>query len=668
MPKLVNASDLLELADKWQLKFLPRDQKILDMQELWKQPIKTADSGRTVFKDNEPWTATRLTVAMLSAGQTLYRCQLPPSIKATDEEAREITSKIERLLGGHDRRTDWKMRGFARTKYVREWGYYAFVHGWTSGIDLVAGGTDWDDEEWPIYTDLWNPLEVYRDMDGDGIIRATNYTYDRLARKFGGRRPGGVPVDGYEFNISDEGINDEENIQVVSYWNSEINAVAAVYGNGNTREAAWVKKAQEHGLGFNPAFCLPMDAPPFRISASGDRGSRSVNKESNDWMAYIGQSPMSGWESAYYVMCELAEQIAANIERWAKAVVLVKTRDGTFQQFDMANPENNNVDLDTVVEVIKPNNFPVDERLWMDMVSGSMRKGSYPAAMYGDMPGSTASHTFQLYKQASHYIIDPILEQYKDRKLDSSLSILRQLEARKGSIGKKQFSAITKNGSSPEAWEWFDLRKLPKGAKVTVEIRGGGPPEDKLQQLLAVTQAANAANRPLALVTLIDEYLDRPDAPEQIKLLMWERLTTSKTVEEKAGGMLTLTELSNSIRLRGTDAANEVADMLLNMRKGLIAELEAEVKKALMIGQQPAPIVGEALAAAGAPMPPEMAAIPPNAPSGLEGEAQMAGISPIGAPIEGGIGLPQGSNPIQSALINLQDRMGGGVAPPPLVI
>lgn len=608
--------------------------KQLRLQSLWEMPVRSTETGRTVFVNNEPWTATRLTVALVNQGKLIFRGSAPPSDNP-DKNAKNnaAISQVERLLKAHFRQTDFNLFQRRRGTFLRQLAYHMAVHGWHAGITVVQDNKQ--NGEWPIFTDVWSPLDTLPDMESTAIVHRSRIRWGQLKSTF-------TKEMGMSFTPPD-GTKDQDAFDVLDYYDSETNGAVLIDGIGGAPH--WLKQQKEHGFNANPAWCNPVDAVPFRPSALLQTGrqlkvSTSPDAEDNRWLEYVGQSPILGYETAYRYMSELANQIADVVERWASGLLLVKTIDGKWADMDPAASQGQPhfMDRTSIVEVVKPPTFPVDDRAWMAVVAEDISRASYPREAYGSVGAGSTPSSLQLMRAASQYIIEPIVEQAEDVSEYCANNILRQLESGGRKKQYKKFIAVRSIGKQGGGiQDWIKLSDVPDGIYVSASLKGSGIPSDRLQTLLAITNVANSANPPVSIETLLDEFLELEDPPGEIARMFWQKMTSSKMVEEKAAPILTLTEWADKIRLKGTDKANAIADAFNAMAYAGMMELRANVMQSINSSVQ-------AMAQpVGAPPPVEPAVDPTGgagsvgaiAGAGMDPNMQQAGVAPVGAPPAG---------------------------------
>lgn len=610
---------------------------------MWEMPIRNSDSGRTVYVNNEPWTATRLTVSLLATGRTIFKGTLPHDNGVEDlRKAKEVVSEVERMLKGHYQQIDVDFYRKRRGQYRRQWGYFAAVHGWHAGINLVLDNAK--DSAWPVFTDLWNPLDTYPDMESELVIHSTRMRWSEIKRLFIIGKD--KRKTGFSFEPPDN-VKDDDEFNILDCWNEEFNAASVVGHEG------WLKRPIDHKLGHNPAWCNPIDAVPFTTSASDAHGlPRSMpNADDSRWLEFVGQSPMLGYETAYRYMSELANQVADVVEEWSHPIRIAKTRDGRYIELDMTKGNQNIVPLDTVVEIIVPPKFPTDDRAWLAFVGSDIEKASYPRAAYGTSSPAEAAAAMEMVRNSSSYIINPLIEQLGLNLEVSGNSILRQLDAKKRQYSRPRAVRST-NKTGQAVYQYVNLSELPDGVYVTATIKGAGLPRDKFQALAVVTQALNSPNPPLPYETLMDEYLDMDDPPGEIAKLFYERMSNSKQAYELASPLITLYEYADRYRAKGTPRANDLAEAFSAMAQQMVLKMKSDLTQSQG-------------AAAGAPP----AGPPPLAPGGqagppgagqLQGEAQVAGQSPVGAPVAGVEQAPTGPAVGRGAEMLLAQQLAAG--------
>lgn len=633
------AEELRAYAEELKNRHAARISEHMQLQAMWQQPIQKSSTGRVLYRNNEPWTATRLIVSLIDTGRLTFKGSMPPDgMDAKDRNS--AISSAEKLLAAHFRQTDFQMFEKRRAGHRRQLAFYMAVYGWHAGINLVLDGMA-DGEGWPILSDVWSPVDTFPDMDGDAVVHFKRMRWKEIRKTFGKDRPG-KKLPGYEFKPPDN-TDDDDVFVVTDIYTREYNAACV--------DDQWLKRETPHGLGHNPAWCNPVDAAPFRSSAVDNKGKALAvpDTDSNEWLAYTGQSPMFGYKTAYQYHTQLMNQIADVIERWSSPLVLVKTRDGKYQYIDINNPEQKNVDLETVVEVISPPKFPMDDRVWAARVEEDIAKASFSKMAYGAGNPAEAAQTMELIRASSQYIVQPIVNEMEwlyDKSVDS---ILRQLE-KKGKQYLKHFRVRTAGPRVKATYDYMKLNELPEGVSVAVSLKGAGIAANKLQALQAVTLANNAQHPVLPLETLLDEFLESEDPPGEISRLFWEKMTMNQRVYDVASPAVTLLDLAQRVRMKGSKKAVELADALEAQGQAAINDMRAAA--------QPEPKNPQPQGPAGPEGPPPP---PPPPGAGLTGEAQMTGMSnSIGPPPAGTQMPPTGPDPLRGD----QMALAAQLAPP----
>lgn len=627
------AEDLLKYARRLQEKHDGRIRQHIELQNMWRTPVRrNAEGTRTLYINNEPWTATRLTVALVNQGKLTFKGSMPPNA-LDSEERNSLIGDVERFLKAHYSQVDVDLSRRTRGQRFREsLTYYMAVYGWHAGINLVQDASD----QWPIFTDLWSPMDTFPEMDGgSGIVHATMMTKYEIEKTFGKKR-GSVDkkmkaVPGYAANFTDDGKDDyDKKYAIYEYWDSETTCVIQICKG----EPTFLKKQMEHEIGHNPAWCSAVNPAPFRHGTVDRFGAllTSPDAESNEWLEYYGQSPMLGYKSAYQYMCELANQVADVVEKWAQGpIAYLETPDGRYVPFDITGADVSTVPPGTKLTVVEIPKFPNDDKAWLAFVQQDIEKASYPRVAYGTVGSTEAAYTLQLLKTASGYIIEPLVHSAEFVYEQGALSILRQMEKRGGQYEGRFFPVRGTEKREAPVYDFVDVSKFPLGCYVTAELKGAGVPADKLAVLAAVTQAANQNNKVLSIETLLDQYMDVEDPSGEMSRSNWETMTTSPEVMKVMAPIATGFAQVNKLRARSKhpgDPAALIADAIeAQVRQGL-NELAQSVK-----GQTPG------------------GATPPGAPGAAPDQGQAPLESASGMPNQpvpppaGVAGPPTGTNP-----------------------
>jgi hypothetical protein len=645
-----SAEDLIKYYRKLAEMHDGRIRQHIELQHMWETPVRrNGEDTRTLYINNEPWTATRLTVALLNQGKLTFRGSAPPSSQDTRERDAAI-SEVERFFKAHYQQTDVSLFRRRRGSFRRQLGYHMAVYGWHAGINLVQDVSG----DWPVFTDIWSPMDTFPDMDGGtALVHVTKMSKAEIEKTFGRKRGSGLKaVPGYAAKF-EAAVEEDDQFAVFEFFDDETAAVAALI-NG---EPVFLKRQMEHKLGGNPAWCNAVDAAPFRhatVDASGTLLTQP-DAESNSWLETYGQSPMLGYKTAYRYMTELANQIADVVEKWAEGpIAYLETPDGRYVPFDIRGADISTVPAGTKLNVVEMPKFPQDDRAWLAFIQQDIEKASYPRVAYGTVGSTEAAYTLQLLRTASGYIIEPLVQQAELVYETSAISILRQLERRGRQYERRFFPVRTRDTKGAAIYDYVDVTTFPTGCYVAAELKGAGVPQDRFQALAAVTQAANAMNPVLSVETLLDEYLDCEDPPGEAAKMFWERMTTSRKVFEVASPIATGFDLVDRLRQRSLhpgDRAALIADAFEAQVRAGLEELKASIAN---------PPMGAPGGGGGAPGgPPGLPQPPPNGVVAGPG-AQVPGVAPNGAPPAGVAQPPTGPQPQISAA--MQQAMPGQMA------
>lgn len=627
---------------------------------MWETAVRTTESGRTVYVNNEPHTATKMIVSLITSGKWRWKVFGHPSLESDAQKRRDLFSEVERLLRAHYTQADIDKYRRRQGRLLDEWTFHAAVLGWHAGVNWVKDRVLTD--QWPIFSDIWNPLDTYPDMDGStALVHVSRMKYSAIKTQFGG-------VKGFSFRPAlTENIPDPI-FDVLEFFGDDTTATIVL-----DKEPVWLKKQSPHGLGHNPAWCNPVSPAPFRHVSQSSSGSilSSPDPTDNSWLQWYGQSPMLGYKAAYRMFSEVVNQIADVVERYASPIQIMKTRSGKLIEFDPTKPLPVNLSTEEGLEFVQVNKFPGDMQAYLEIFLRDMEKASFNRIAYGSGGAAEAAVTMQLLTHTNNYIVQPIKREAEICWESSANSILKQLSVRGGQYSKRLFQARSVDKRGAALQDWVDLSKFPEGVAVTATLKGAGPPQDKLQTLLASTNALNTPNgAALSHETILDEILEHDDPAGELYRIWMEKARGSKAVQEEVSPVITLLDWADKLRRRGTEnpralelaawAEAEALNVMDMARKKREAAANPKVTPPIPPGSLPPP----GLPPGGPPgMPPDM---PPElmeammAAGGGPGPQAMEGVSasPVGAPPPGVLQPPTGPAPERGLLMNLAE-LGG---------
>ena len=641
--------DLLEFADNLRRNHMHRDAMLMSLQSMFEMPRRETESRRTIYRSNEPWAGTKLNVNLMDGGKEAWKVHIPPSLSRENKEKQDkATFAINELLKAHMSHTDARMVREHGSTFRRGWTYMMSIYGWSAGITRIKDDAKTrEDGEWPIYTDLWSPLDTYHDLrkGTENIVHYTQLPYGAIKDQFG-QKGRGKKSNGYDFYPDDD---DEDKLwTLIEYYGRETHAIAVLEG-----EPKWIKEPIEHKLGLNPSWVMPLDAPPIYHTVTDEKTGRvlgSPDSASYRYLESYGQSPMLGYRIPYMVKSERMNQVGDVIERYASLKMVAKTPDGRLIKIDMSDPESiATVPVGTTFEILSPNTFPLDTQAFLGVLDEDIEKASHSKASYGILNTGDLGAAMQMAKNSSGAIIGPMIKQY-EFTLDEFIgnSILKQLEqVGRKKLFDKDIGVRSKDSKGSNTWVYINFKDIPDGAKVSLNMRGAGIKTDKWQALAIATNAANAQNPVYDMESLHDEILETDNAPEIVNKLWWQRMRHSKEVEQYAAPIITLYDFANQLRLQNTPQMMDRAATF----EAMAMQLEEEMKAKVLIGmrqvkdqveqamQPPDPIQELAKVAASQANPNIMSAMGGQlggegvAPGGAV--AQQPGISPLGAPVAG---------------------------------
>lgn len=595
----------------------------MQCQAMWEQAIRTSDTGRTVYINNEPWTATRLIQNLIDNGKVRAEaCFLPDDAKSLAEVS-EQKQMVEHVVDCILTQTDERLHDRRRDSLKREMSWDMAVLGWYAGIALVLDNVKGSD---PFFIDNWSPTDTFPEMEGStALVHRSRMTKREIERTFGKNRKGGK-LPGYNAKFEDD--SDTLKYDVYDYWDDETNATAMVAGSS----VYWLKKPTPHKLGHNPTWCNPVNAVPARYSAT-DRNGNSLDApdgETNKWLSFVGQTPMLGYLPIYRNITEAVNQIQDVIEKWADVKIVIVTEDGKFREVDMSRTDGSpaaQLKVGERLDIVAPPTFPADMQAYLKFLLGELQKASFPQEMYGANGAGGNAASLALLQQTSGYIVGPIGEEVRKCYHKFINNLIRQLETR----GKQYSSALpmlSQDKKGKPFYSYITLSDIPKGTKVAIELKGAGVRPDKLGMLATTNQIANSPSPILDDETLIDDYLELEDAPAILQKKLEQKLTTHPEVIGAMAPIMTALEFHKSFK-RKAEAGNEIAvvlsDMALAVAKAGVMKLQELVAPKAPVdpaAQMQSALQGAAGGGGGAAPP-------------LDGSSQTDGVAAPGAPPAG---------------------------------
>jgi hypothetical protein len=250
----------------------------------------------------------------------------------------------------------------------------------------------------------------------------------------------------------------------------------------------------------------------------------------------------------------------------------------------------------------------------------------------------------QMARQGGNYIVGPMKDQLQSVRSMIGNKILVQLEAKsRKKIFKEPIAARVPDKRGETVWTSLRLGLIPDGTRVSCNLRGAGMQPDKLQAAAIASNLANAQNPIYDMETLHDEILQSDNPPDIVAKLFWQRMTSSRKVDELAAPITTLLFWADKLEAQGSQRGIDLANAYRGMADAAMTELQStlivsKVKAGQAVQQAVNPM---AAMANGGGM--------PGMDAQAASQSQVDGVAPAGAPVAGVQGAPTGPAPERGA-------------------
>lgn len=481
-------------------------------------------------------------------------CALPPRHKipvtTEDKPTQEKIGKAERALISLWRDQDEKMVARMRRPWRWELADFLLITGWYAVLAAVLD----DGNGKPLFVaEIWNPMEVYQDVDEDGLFAvaheypATGATALRKIERAGWKNP---------FNKQ---MKDSDKVVITDYWRRDSSGVYnAVLMNA--REA-------------KPLTLEAFDELPVITGVSAGEaawGGYGIESGDTTWQARYGESILAPNEKMFDAqnkLLSLAMQIAKEnaqpniLDKNVGARALIKREDiGTGKVIHLEQGQD-------VVPMRKPE-FEQELNVLMGAVGNWIQRSAFPYSLYGNVPPSldlsgyaigmlmtAAQNVVGSYHNAMTFLISKIdriwLEQYS-----------------KSTLGDIEIAGRTKGGELGSLFhEGFGRSDVPDCTFVDVAIPLGTP-SDFLERVAAARQAMPVGNI-LDQLTLLDE-LNLAQDPLLVMDRLGDDLFRNSPVMQQLGMIKAMKEHEKLLRERGQ---KEEAAILATAAAGLLDSL-----------------------------------------------------------------------------------------------
>jgi len=248
---MIEISEIIEKVNKKEQEFDDLYKQMDEDYDLWNVKKRDFDTHPMAINitSNDPRSLSDRVQAYL-IGSKLQLTVLPPENHPAPN-AKEVANKEERLYHFGFEQADIRLRRILEAKLLNSLAWFALVRGVIAARVLV-----YPDAEGNIMWDFLglDPRYLTFEIGRDGLAWVAYKTF---------RSPQSLKDD-YKF---EGGSSNEKGIEVLDYWDREINATIAISGGGKTGNT--LQDPIKHGLSEIPIIIVPVSMSPRICDSSG---------------------------------------------------------------------------------------------------------------------------------------------------------------------------------------------------------------------------------------------------------------------------------------------------------------------------------------------------------------------------------------------------------------
>jgi len=421
----MDAKDLIMKCGKLKSSWSVRDQKIRDWYNILMLKDELKQEGMESVTANDPKTGYNLAKHLMTSSIIAHKID----IENLNAEEISATSQLEVYITNRWVAEENRYRRMGRQSLVGELVGLMLATGWLSVFSMVSQDRIW--------TEIWNPAEVYPDFGSDGMIEVAHiYPLSPLAanRKC---KLMGWPT-GYTHNVN-----------LYDYWGYDdegdlVNGI--VLGTNLVKELvkdyALNNLMQKLGEPVMPVFASPVGGLP-------DRGAIARGK---DWQKGYGESIVATNEDMtknYNKMLSFAQQAtrSAAQHRWYEKssgdnqILREEDMDKWGAIFRMGPNDD--------VGPLIPPAIPVELRTIMFEYSNMLQRGLFPWAVFGNIQQQMSYLAMANVASAAMQVLTPFNDAFKGLLSD---------------LDNYHFNMIKVNGFRPYGF------KMPEGLPDSVSF------------------------------------------------------------------------------------------------------------------------------------------------------------------------------------------------------
>ncbi len=430
----MTARDMITKCGKLRSNWSVRDQKIRDWYDIIFQKDKLAQEGMESVVANDPRTGYNLGKHLLTSSIVSNKIEsegLTPEEIASTSYLEDYATK--RWIAEEKRHRRIGKQGF-NSKIVG----YMLATGWYAIFSMVT--------EDRIWSEIWNPIEVYPEFGDEGIIEVANiFSMNPIQSN---RK---VKMMGWEVRQPFT-----HNTNLYNYWGYDDDGDAV---NGIVLGSEYVKEP-EKDVAINRLIqklgepILPVSISP--VGGLPDEGSIMRNK---DWQKNFGEAIVATneqMELVYNKMLSFIQQSARNAAqaRWYEKTsgdtqILTEENTDKWGAIFRLGPNDE-------IGFIQPPTIPVELRTAMFEYSNMRQRGLFPAVLHGNLQQQLSYLAMANVASSALQVLTPYKEGYEGFRTD---------------VNNYQFNMMKVNGFRPHGFKMPENLPEEVDFKVEAEIQ-----------------------------------------------------------------------------------------------------------------------------------------------------------------------------------------------------
>ncbi len=387
----MKAGDLITKCGKLKSGWSTRDQKIRDWYNVLLLKDSLKQEGMETVTANDPKTGYNLGKHLLTSSTTAHKIDIE-ELKPNEIQA---TSYLESFATKRWVAEENRYRRMGRQSLKGELLGFMLATGWYSVFSMVSQDKIW--------TEVWNPIEVYPEYGSEGLIELA-HIYG-LTPAAANRK---VKLMGWPVKSPFT-----HNVNLYDYWGYDNDGDLV---NGIILGTEFVKDLQKDAALNNLMQKLGEPVMPVFMSPVGGLPDRGSIVKSKDWQKNYGESMVATNEELgknYNKMLSFAQQATRSaaqhrwIERTAGDYQIAKEEDmDKWGAIFRMGPNDS-------LEPLVPPAIPIELRTIMFEYSNMLQRGMFPAAVFGNVQQQMSYLAMANVASAAMQVLTPFNDNYK---------------------------------------------------------------------------------------------------------------------------------------------------------------------------------------------------------------------------------------------------------------